>query len=171
MPDAPAPETLPSEEDVREKLKASVPPQFMKQFMRPRPIEIRRIDPMHALRPRPMPNTEKMWMRARGRVPTDQPMQQCLLAYASDMGILGVSARPHGASWMTGGVQMASLDHAMWFHHPFDMSDYVLYAMDSPSSSGGRGFNRGEVFTRDGKLVASVVQEGLMRPRDKTFKN
>jgi acyl-CoA thioesterase II len=127
---------------------------------------------MHALRPKPMPNSEKMWMRARSAtVPGGQPMQQCLLAYASDMGILGVAARPHGASWMTGSVQMASLDHAMWFHHPFDMTDWVLYAMDSPSASGARGFNRGEVYTRDGKLVASVVQEGLMRPRETTFKN
>jgi acyl-CoA thioesterase-2 len=87
------------------------------------------------------------------------------------MGILDTATKPHGVNWFTGGVQMASLDHSMWFHEPFDISNWLLYAMDSPSASGARGFNRGEVFTEAGKLVASVTQEGLMRPREAKFKN
>jgi acyl-CoA thioesterase-2 len=87
------------------------------------------------------------------------------------MGILDTATKPHGVNWFTGGVQMASLDHAMWFHEPFDIAQWLLYAMDSPSASGARGFNRGEVFTRDGRLVASVAQEGLIRPRERRFKN
>jgi acyl-CoA thioesterase-2 len=114
---------------------------------------------------------KQMWLRARGPVGDDQALQQCLLAYASDMGILDTATKPHGVNWFTGGVQMASLDHAMWFHEPFNISEWLLYTMDSPSASGARGFNRGEVFTREGRLVASVTQEGLMRPRDPKFKN
>ena len=112
-----------------------------------------------------------MWLRARGHVGDDVALQQCLLAYASDMGILDTATKPHGVNWFTGGVQMASLDHAMWFHEPFNIEDWLLYAMDSPSASGARGFNRGEVFTESGKLVASVTQEGLIRPREPKFKN
>ena len=115
---------------------------------------------------------KQMWMRVRGAVdPNNFALQQCLLAYASDMGILDTATKPHGVNWFTGGVQMASLDHSMWFHEPFDISNWLLYAMDSPSASGARGFNRGEVFTEAGKLVASVTQEGLMRPREAKFKN
>jgi acyl-CoA thioesterase-2 len=112
-----------------------------------------------------------MWLRARGPVGDNVALQQCLLAYASDMGILDTATKPHGVNWFTGGVQMASLDHSMWFHEPFNISEWLLYAMDSPSASGARGFNRGEVFTESGKLVASVAQEGLMRPREQKFKN
>jgi acyl-CoA thioesterase-2 len=115
---------------------------------------------------------KQIWLRARGKVdPANIALQQCLLAYASDMGILDTATKPHGVNWFTGGVQMASLDHSMWFHEPFDISDWLLYTMDSPSASGARGFNRGEIYTETGKLVASVTQEGLMRPRDPKFKN
>ncbi len=115
---------------------------------------------------------KELWLRMRGKVDPDNiPLQQCLLAYASDMGILDTATKPHGVNWFTGGVQMASLDHSMWFHEPFDISEWLLYTMDSPSASGARGFNRGELYTEAGKLVASVTQEGLMRPRDPKFKN
>ncbi|MBI1339384.1 acyl-CoA thioesterase II [bacterium] len=163
MPETPAPKTLASEEQLRELAKDKLPPALAKSFSRPRPIEVRPVEPQNMLSPKPLPADQKLWMRARGQIPGGQPMQQALLAYASDMGILGVAARPHGVSWLTGDVQMASLDHAMWFHHAFDLSEWMLYAMDSPSASGARGFNRGEVFTESGKLVASVVQEGLLR--------
>ena len=112
-----------------------------------------------------------MWLRARGKVGNDVALQQCLLAYASDMGILDTATKPHGVNWFTGGVQMASLDHARWFNEPFNIEEWLLYSMDSPSASGARGFNRGEIFTESGVLVSSVAQEGLMRPREPKFKN
>jgi acyl-CoA thioesterase-2 len=90
-----------------------------------------------------------------------------VLAYASDMTLLDTCLLPHGISWFSGRLQSASLDHAMWFHHPFRADDWLLYAQDSPSAAGARGFNRGSLYSRDGKLVASVAQEGLIRVRDK----
>ena len=94
-------------------------------------------------------------------------MQHCLLAYASDMNLLGSSLRPHGLSWFQGKVMTASLDHAMWFHRPFRADDWLLYATDSTSTSGSRGMNRGSLFTMDGQLIASTAQEGLIRLRKK----
>jgi acyl-CoA thioesterase-2 len=105
------------------------------------------------------------WIRASGALPDDPALQQCVLAFASDMSIIGTALLPHGIGWFDDKVQMASLDHAMWFHRPFRVDDWMLYVQDSPSASGARGLNRGTIFTRDGKLAASVVQEGLMRPR------
>jgi acyl-CoA thioesterase-2 len=98
-------------------------------------------------------------------MPDDLSMHQCVLAYASDMTLLDTCLIPHGVSWFSGRLQSASLDHAMWFHHPFRVDDWILYSHDSPSAAGGRGFNRGMMFSRDGKLVASVAQEGLIRLR------
>ncbi|HOY79103.1 MAG TPA: thioesterase family protein, partial [Hyphomonadaceae bacterium] len=152
--------------------KDHIPKEFQKQFSRPRPIELKPVDPRQMISPAKTDPKKQMWLRARGKIDAnDFALQQCLLAYASDMGILDTATKPHGVNWFTGGVQMASLDHSMWFHEPFDMSDWLLYTMDSPSASGARGFNRGEVFTQSGKLVASVTQEGLMRPREPKFKN
>src|SRR5208337_1614754 len=96
-------------------------------------------------------------------MPDDPTLHKCLLAYASDWGLMGTSLLPHGVSFFTRGLHMASLDHAMWFHHDFRIDEWLLYAQDSPSASHARGFNRGNVFTRQGKLVASVCQEGLVR--------
>ena len=170
-PEVKSPDELMSEDQLRELAKDHVPKEFAKQFARPRPFELKPVDPRAMVSPKPSPPIKQMWLRARGPVGDDPALQQCLLAYASDMGILDTATKPHGVNWFTGGVQMASLDHAMWFHEPFNIADWLLYAMDSPSASGARGFNRGEVFTREGKLVASVTQEGLMRPRDPKFKN
>lgn len=164
MPDAPPPEELPTEAEIRDMVKDKIPEQFAKQFARPRPIEMRPVDRQNVLSPKPMPPNKKIWMRARGEIGDDQAMQQCVLAYASDMGILDTAARPHGVSWVQGNVQMASLDHLMWFHRPFRFEDWLLYTTDAPSACGARGFNRGEVYTADGRLVASLAQEGLMRP-------
>lgn len=171
MPDVTPPDELMTEAQMRELAKDRVPPEFAKQFARERPIEMRMVDPVNMLRPKPTDPLKRVWIRAKGQVGGDQALQQCLLAYASDMGILDTAARPHGVNWFTGGVQMASLDHAMWFHRPFDISDWLLYVQDSPSASGARGFTRGEVFRRDGVLAASVIQEGLIRPREPKFKN
>jgi len=161
MPVVKMPDELKSEDELRAMAKDHIPKEFQKQFARPRPIELNKTEAK-----------KQMWMRVRGKVDAnDVALQQCLLAYASDMGILDTATKPHGVNWFTGGVQMASLDHSMWFHEPFDISDWLLYTMDSPSASGARGFNRGEVFTEAGKLVASVTQEGLMRARDPKFRN
>lgn len=172
MPETKKPADLLSEDELRAMAKDHVPKEFQKQFARPRPIELKPVDPRQMISPAKTEAKKQMWMRVRGKVePANQPLQQCLLAYASDMGILDTATKPHGVNWFTGGVQMASLDHSMWFHEPFDISDWLLYTMDSPSASGARGFNRGEIFTEAGKLVASVTQEGLMRPREPKFKN
>lgn len=172
MPSVKKPDELKSEDELRALAKDHIPKEFQKQFARPRPIELKPVDPRQMISPVKTDPKKQMWMRARGAVDAnDIALQQCLLAYASDMGILDTSTKPHGVNWFTGGVQMASLDHSMWFHEPFDISNWLLYAMDSPSASGARGFNRGEVFTESGTLVASVTQEGLMRPREPKFKN
>ena len=171
MPETKRPAELKSEDELRALAKDHIPKEFQKQFARPRPIELKPVDPRQMISPAKTEPKKQMWLRARGRVGSDIALQQCLLAYASDMGILDTATKPHGVNWFTGGVQMASLDHSMWFHEPFDISDWLLYTMDSPSASGARGFNRGEIFTESGKLVASVAQEGLMRPREPKFKN
>ena len=104
-----------------------------------------------------------VWMKAVGKLPDDVVHHQAILAYASDMGLLSTSMNPHKLSFAKGNVMSASLDHAMWFHRPFRAEEWMLYSTDSPSASNARGFNRGSVYTEDGTLVASAVQEGLMR--------
>ena len=102
-------------------------------------------------------------MKATGRLPDDPVLHACVLTYASDMTLLDTALLPHGLGPVDN-VFMASLDHAMWFHRPFRADEWLLYAQDTPSASGGRGFARGDVFTADGKLAVTVVQEGLIRP-------
>ncbi len=104
-------------------------------------------------------------MRAAGSLPDDPALHQAVLAYASDFALLGTAFLPHGLSFLHGGVQAASLDHAMWFHRPLRADEWLLYDMDSPSASGARAFARGSLFSADGALVASVAQEGLVRRR------
>jgi len=118
-----------------------------------------------ATKPTPKPADKQVWMRAKAPIGDDVRFQQCALAYASDMAFMESALRPHGLIWTTPGLQAASLDHAMWFHHPFNFNDWTLFSQDSPSASQGRGLVRGQMFTRDGKLVASVAQECLMRVR------
>ena len=106
-----------------------------------------------------------VWMRASGRLPDALPLHQCVLAYASDFTLLDTALIAHGRLMFDSDIQLASLDHALWLHRPFRADDWLLYAQTSPSGHGARGFCRGNVFTRDGSLVASVAQEGLMRER------
>ncbi|MEO0467090.1 MAG: acyl-CoA thioesterase II, partial [Pseudomonadota bacterium] len=120
--------------------------------------------------PEKKPDASHVWMRTAREIDEAPWVHHCLLAYASDMRLLGTAHRPHGVSWMTGEVMGASLDHSMWFHAPVKFDDWLLYAMDSPYAGGARSFNRGKIFTRDGTLVASVAQEGLMRPVDESRK-
>ena len=163
MPDVPMPEDLKTETELREAVKDKLTPEIAAHFSRPRPIEIRPVDPQNYFDPEPMAPAQHVWFRAVKDVGTTESINQCVLAYASDMTLLDTCIRPHGVSWMQGKLQSASLDHAMWFHAPVRTSDWLLYVQDSPSASGSRGFNRGSIFTRDGRLVASVAQEGLIR--------
>lgn len=166
MPDVPKPEDLPNELDLRQAVLSQLPPDIAKHFARPRPIEIRPVNPQKYINPEPMEATQYVWFRARKAIEEGNfALNQCIMAYASDMTLLDTCIRPHGVSWLSGKLQSASLDHAMWFHAPFQADEWLLYAMDSPSASGARGFNRGSIFTQDGLLVASVAQEGLIRFR------
>ncbi|HWA04212.1 MAG TPA: acyl-CoA thioesterase II [Rhizomicrobium sp.] len=164
MPSVEGPETLLDEHTLRLREIDRLPEEAREWALRPRPIEIRPVQPRGFFDRGRHPPFDNIWIRATGPVPDDVVLQQAMLAYASDMSLLDTALLPHGVGWHSG-MQMASLDHAMWFHHPFRVDEWLLYAQDSPSASGARGFNRGAVYTREGKLVASVIQEGLMRQR------
>jgi acyl-CoA thioesterase-2 len=166
MPDAPPPEGLRDESEDRLELRHLLPPEALAVVDHARPVEIRQVDPQHLLEPKITPAYAQAWLRAPGELPDDPLIHQALLAYASDFSLLGVAMRPHGLNFMQPKVQGVSLDHAMWFHRDFRFDDWLLYETDSPSASGARGFCRGSVYTRDGKLVASVAQEGLIRVHD-----
>jgi acyl-CoA thioesterase-2 len=164
MPDVPGPEGLVSREEQRLAMVDKVPEARRKDFLRPSPIEVRETGDYDLLHPTPGSDVNAHWFRLVRRAEVSPALHQCLLAYASDMYLLGSALRPHGESWFTGTVMTASLDHAMWFHGPVDFNDWHLHAMDSPWSGGARGYNRGLIYTQAGQLVASTVQEGLMRP-------
>jgi acyl-CoA thioesterase-2 len=162
MPDVPPPEDLEDEIEARRKNPELMPELLREWLTRARPFETRPviIDPPGDRPPRPP--YDNVWFRAAGPVPG--PFTLALLAFASDASLLSTSLLPHGKSIFSN-LQVASLDHAMWFHRPFRFDDWLLYAQDSPSASGARGFNRGAIYARDGTLLASVAQEGLIRPR------
>jgi len=129
------------------------------------PIEVRPVDPPHYGAKKSLEPAYTVWFRAVGALADDISLNQCVLAYASDMTLLDASLRPHSVEWNSGRLQVASLDHTLWFHRPSDLTDWHLFVQDSPSASGGRGFNRGDIFNRDGRLVASAAQEALIRYR------
>ena len=164
MPAATPVDEVPNDQERAAALGDKLPPQMKEVVARDRAIEIRRIDPINPFKPKKQEPTQKVWFRAAESVGEDVAMNQALIAYASDMSLLSTCARPHGVSWMTG-VQMASLDHIIWFHRRSSAHEWHLYDQDSPSASGARGFNRGAIYNQDGRLVASVAQEGLIRPR------
>lgn len=164
MPPVPAPEDLPSEEALRDSEIQHAPENVRRYFQRERPIELRPVDLRHYLSREKLAPAQHVWVRATGRLPDDPAIHAAVLAYASDMTLLDTSLFAHGRSVFDKDLQLASLDHAMWFHRPFRADDWLLYAQDSPSASGGLGFNRGSVYDRAGRLVASAAQEGLVRP-------
>jgi acyl-CoA thioesterase II len=166
MPQAPPPEALENAETLRAKVADRLPEELRALAMLPHPIETRPVDPRSYFAPDKRPPHAMQWIRAAGTMPDDPALHRCVLAFASDLSLLDTGLYPHGIGWFDDKVQLASLDHAMWFHRPFRADDWLLYVQDSPSATGARSFNRGMLFTRDGKLVASVAQEGLMRPRD-----
>jgi acyl-CoA thioesterase-2 len=169
MPKVPLPEELPSEQDLKARMLAELPEAMRKYWEQERPIELRPVDvSRYFARERRAPE-QHIWMRASGALPDAFPLHQCVLAYASDFSLLDTALIAHGKLMFDKDVQLASLDHALWFHRPFRADEWLLYAQDSPSSHGARGFCRGRVFTRDGALIASVAQEGLMRERTSMF--
>ena len=165
MPSVPPPEGLPSEADERLKVADRVPEHLREFFTRPRPFEMRHASDWAPLDAVPRDPAQKIWFRAVAPIAGGPEMHRALLAWASDMHLLGTTMRPHGLNWITPGVQTASLDHAIWFHDDVRVDEWLLYSTDAPWSGGGRGFNRGMIFARDGRLVASVAQEGVMRKR------
>ncbi len=166
MPIVPDPDELPNEEEVARararEFKGEVPDYMKEMLNRDRPVELKRVEPFDFMNPVKSEAVANVWIRAREPLPDDMAMHQCLLAYASDMGILGTCLLPHGKSFMTG-MMTASLDHAMWFHRDFRFDEWILFCQDSPAAGGARGFNRGTMYSREGKLIASVAQEGLIR--------
>ncbi len=159
------PEECATEAELREADIDQIPDEFKSNFERPRPIEMRFVEPVNDFNPAPTTPYQHVWIKAADTMPEDVRLNQCLLAYASDMTLLDTCCRPHGVGWSNENFQVASLDHAMWFHRPFKTDDWLLYAQDSPYSGGARGFNRGSFYTQDGRLIASATQEGLIRLR------
>ena len=163
MPDVPHPDALPSEAEIKQKILPQLPEAVRRYYERERPIELRPVEFERYLGKKIDNARFHVWIRTTGSLPDDPAIHQCVLAYASDMTLLDASLIPHGRTVFEQAIQPASLDHALWFHRPFRADDWLLYAQDSPSASGARGFSRGLIFTRDGTLVASVAQEGLIR--------
>ncbi len=164
MPAVDGPDEWPERHDLRKAVADRLPEKSRSDFLRERPIDIREIEPRDFFDPKPASDRNQLWFRMEAAKGQGPQMQHCLLAYASDMNLLGSSLRPHGLTWFQGKVMTASLDHAMWFHAPIEFADWHLYDLDAPWTGGARGFNRGLIYTQDGRLVASVVQVGLMRP-------
>ena len=171
MPDLPGPEGLKNELEIREDISKdlTINKDDLPLFLRKREVEMRPIEIYDYANPKKSPPYRHTWIRPDGVMPDDEKIQQAFLLYISDMGLLAAANQPHGRNFLTKNLQVASLDHAMWFHQKLDFNDWVLYAIDSPYSGNSRGFCKGSIYSRDGKLIASCTQEGLMRlwPEDK----
>ena len=165
MPQVTAPEGLPDSDGPPAQLLARLPGRVRRFFEQPRPFEFRAVQPIEYLHPRREAPAREIWFRAVGALPDDEMLHRRLLAYVSDFFLLDTATLPHGTSLLRPNLIMASIDHAMWFHRALRVDDWLLYAMESPSASGARGFARASVFARDGRLVASAAQEGLVRLR------
>jgi acyl-CoA thioesterase-2 len=165
MPKVPPPEDLPSEAELKAAFMEGAPEPVRRYWQRPRPLELRPVDWKHYTSRDKLAPSQYVWVRATDHLPDEAEIHRAVLAYASDMTLLDTSLFAHGRGIFDPDIQAASLDHAMWFHRPFRADEWMLYAEDSPSASGARGFTRGSLFSRDGRLIASVAQEGLIRVR------
>jgi acyl-CoA thioesterase-2 len=166
MPEAPPPESLPTEQQRFAQVLHRLPAFAHGRALAERPYEMRPCDwPDDPFHPSPEPARRMVWLRTTGSLPDDPALHAYLLAYVSDHAFLTTALLPHGVTWMTPKMQIASLDHVMWFHRRLRVDDWLLHVMDSPAAQGARGLVRGRVFTRHGQLVASTAQEGLMRER------
>ena len=166
MPEAPPPESLPTEQERARHYASKLPALLRERAVADRPFELRPVDGEgDPFAPPPSAPRRSVWLRTVERLPDDPALHAYLLAYASDHSFITTALLPHGVTWLTPGMQVASLDHVMWFHQPFRVDEWLLHVMDSPAAHGGRGLVRGRVFTQDGRLVASTAQEGLIRRR------
>ena len=163
MPDVPAPEDLPTYDERLEPYLDQLGVSTVEWLGRVRPLDARAVHDPHLHRPVPSAPSQDVWIRTAGRLPDDPLLHACIAAYASDLTLLNTATLPHAIGF-SGAFQIASLDHAMWFHRPFRVDEWLLYHQISPSAHGARGLSEGQVFRRDGTLVISVIQEGLMRP-------
>ena len=165
MPEVPGPDGLESQMEMAERYADKIPSAIRSRILCAKPIEIRQIDPIDPFAPDKRLPIKHVWFRAIDPIGNDMSAHKYLLAYASDFNLLGTSLYPHGCTFWDPRIQMASLDHAMWFHREFRMDDWLLYTMESPSASKARGLSIGRIFTQKGDLVATVTQEGLIRYR------
>ena len=166
MPSVPGPESLSDARDIARDYAGSLPDKMRRFVTEERPFEFRPVEPPAFVDTGVREPVKHVWVRAVDRLPDDPDLHRAMLAYVSDYELLGTSALPHGLPFGHGRVQMASLDHALWFHRALRVDEWFLYAMDSPASAGGRGFARGSLFDRDGRLCASTAQEGVVRVWD-----
>jgi len=165
-PDVPDPETLLDLKDISEEALKKAPERMKRFVTTERPFHVRPVQIPDFENPDKQAPLKQVWMKAVDPLPDDLSVHQRILAYISDYGLLGTSTLPHGIAYMKNNMVMASLDHALWFHHPCRVDEWLLFSYDSPSASGARGLSRAQVFTQEGKLVASVAQEGLIRVVD-----
>jgi acyl-CoA thioesterase-2 len=165
MPEVPAPEALRSEAELVMAFADHLPEAVRARIAMPRPVEMRPVEPRNPFAPTAQAPLRRLWYRFVDRLPDDPALHRYLLAYASDFSFLGTALDPHGVSFMTPGVKVASIDHAIWFHRPLRVDEWLLYDVESPSAAGARGIVRGRFFDRGGRLVASTVQEGVVRKR------
>ncbi|MGT3281591.1 acyl-CoA thioesterase II [Yersinia enterocolitica] len=163
MPDVPPPEGLMSETDIARKFAHLIPEKVRDKFIGHQPIEMRPVKFHNPLQGSTAEPNRYVWFKANGEMPDDLRIHQYLLGYASDFNFLPTALQPHGIGFLEPGVQIATIDHSMWFHRPFRLDDWLLYAVESTSASGARGFVRGQIYNREGILVASTVQEGVIR--------
>ena len=163
MPDIPGPENYASESELAERIADFLPEKIKVAFCGEKPIETRPVTVVNPLKPHKEEPKQYLWIKANGEMPNNQLIHQYLLCYASDWGFLVTALHPHGVSLMTPNFQVATIDHSIWFHRPFKMDEWLLYVIESPTSSNTRGLVRGEIYNRQGHLVASAVQEGVMR--------
>jgi acyl-CoA thioesterase-2 len=163
MPQVPGPEGLGDARELPADVLARVPEKMRRFLTHERPFDVRPVEPIQVVSPPRAPPVRHIWIKTVDRLPDDADLHRNVLAYVSDYQLVSTATLPHGIHFAEGNVQLASLDHAMWFHRPFRMDEWLLYAMESPNASGGRGLARGQFFTRDGRLVASTAQEGVVR--------
>jgi acyl-CoA thioesterase-2 len=166
MPSVAPPESLRSELEIIRDRAHDLPEDQREVITQDRPFDYRMVEDIDPFDPEKQPPIRHMWVCANGSMPDEPLSHQAALAYVSDYGLLGTALQPHGKSFRRSNIQVASLDHSLWLHRPFRLDDWMLFVLDSPAAAGARGFAKGSIFTRDGVLVASVAQEGLMRPRE-----
>ncbi|WP_308538802.1 acyl-CoA thioesterase II [uncultured Pantoea sp.] len=165
MPQVKGPDNLPNEQQMAQKMAHMLPEKLREKFIAERPLEIRPVQIHNPLRGHVDKPQRQVWIRANGTLPDDLRIHQYLLGYASDLNFLPVALQPHGKGFLESDMQVATIDHSMWFHRELNFNDWLLYSVESTSASGARGFVRGEFYNQQGELVASTIQEGVMRQR------